>query len=73
MEVNRCSHNWRVEGIDPWDRSLRSESGDELDTEEMRWMCPGGFTWDCCGKSGGSRGCVQGPHEAEESDEDEEK
>ncbi|KAK3948182.1 hypothetical protein QBC32DRAFT_318058 [Pseudoneurospora amorphoporcata] len=68
MEVNRYSDDWRVDaGIDSWESGSGSEY--DLDTDEMRWMCPGGFTWDCCGESGNSMGCERRYHEAEENDE----
>ncbi|KAI1761370.1 hypothetical protein GGR53DRAFT_469369 [Hypoxylon sp. FL1150] len=36
----------------------------EIDTEWMREEFPDGFTWDCCGKSGDTTGCVLGQHAA---------
>ncbi|KAK1774765.1 hypothetical protein QBC45DRAFT_396758 [Copromyces sp. CBS 386.78] len=69
MELNRYSHDWRgFACIDPWETGSGSEY--ELDAEEWRLSCPGGFTWDCCGRSGGTPGCERRSHEAEESDED---
>ncbi|KAK3400797.1 hypothetical protein B0T20DRAFT_476907 [Sordaria brevicollis] len=72
MEFNRLSRAWREDAcIDPWESGSGSEY--DLDTEDWRIDCPGGFTWDCCGESGDSRGCEQREwHEAEESDEDDE-
>lgn len=71
MELNRYSHDWRGDAcIDPWEPGSGLEY--DLDTDDLREDCPGGFTWDCCDQSGGSTGCEQRCHEAEDSDEGDE-
>ncbi|KAH0283665.1 hypothetical protein KCU62_g8875, partial [Aureobasidium sp. EXF-3399] len=57
LEVDWDSDTW----VD-WDQRCHGTIDNDLFDEY-----PGGFKWDCCNEAGNEEGCVNGPHEVDET------
>ncbi|RGP74883.1 hypothetical protein FLONG3_5995 [Fusarium longipes] len=58
-----ADHEENCHGIDFW--ADHDDGFGEIDTPEMREEMPDGFSWSCCSKLGGSKGCTKWKHQAD--------